>query len=580
MGSVRRDRRRPRRRAASRSSRPTCSRSRCCARRARSAPTSRSARRSASAFRSGSAARTPATWPCAPGLERQLPGRLVGVSQDAAGHPAYRLSLQTREQHIRREKATSNICTAQVLLAVMAAMYAVYHGPDGLRGDRDRGRAQGRGARRAAALVRPVASRRTRSSTRSGSSTPGPSQRVIERARSRGLPAVLGRRRDRRHLGRRDDHRRRPRRRRVGVRSAGGRRARRCATSPFADAAPLAGVPTRSLRDDEYLTHPVFNTHRSETAMMRYLKQLADRDYALDRGMIPLGSCTMKLNAATEMAAVSWPEFSRVHPFAPEADVRGYLAMIEQLEIWLAEVTGYDAVSLQPNAGSQGELAGLLAIRGYHRANGDRRPHGLPHPVVRARHERGIRRARRHEGRRRRVRRGRQRRPRRPARQDRRCTPTSLAALDDHVPVDARRVRARRARDHAGRARCGRPGVRRRREPQRAPRLRALRRPRRRRVAPEPAQDVRDPARRRRTRASGRSRRRRISRRTCPGIRSRSAPTTRAASFEGGAGLGRAARLGRHPADLVGVRAHDGRGGPARCDRRRRARRRTTSRRA
>ena len=125
------------------------------------------------------------------------------------------------------------------------------------------------------------------------------------------------------------------------------------------------------LRDDEYLTHPVFNTHRSETAMMRYLKQLADRDYALDRGMIPLGSCTMKLNAATEMAAVSWPEFSRVHPFAPEADVRGYLAMIEQLETWLAEVTGYDAVSLQPNAGSQGELAGLLAIRGWHRANGD-----------------------------------------------------------------------------------------------------------------------------------------------------------------------------------------------------------------
>ena len=121
---------------------------------------------------------------------------------------------------------------------------------------------------------------------------------------------------------------------------------------------PLAGVPAGLLRDDEFLTHPVFNTHRSETAMMRYLKQLADRDYALDRGMIPLGSCTMKLNAATEMAAVSWPEFSRVHPFAPEADVRGYLALIEQLEVWLAEVTGYDAVSLQPNAGSQGELAG------------------------------------------------------------------------------------------------------------------------------------------------------------------------------------------------------------------------------
>ena len=133
----------------------------------------------------------------------------------------------------------------------------------------------------------------------------------------------------------------------------------------------LRGVPSRLHREDEYLTHPVFHAHRSETAMMRYLKTLADRDYALDRGMIPLGSCTMKLNAATEMAAVSWPEFARVHPFAPEADVHGYLAMIEQLERWLAEVTGYDAVSLQPNAGSQGELAGLLAIRGYHHANGD-----------------------------------------------------------------------------------------------------------------------------------------------------------------------------------------------------------------
>ena len=142
-------------------------------------------------------------------------------------------------------------------------------------------------------------------------------------------------------------------------------------TLPFTDAAPLAGVPSGLHRVEEFLTHPVFNTHRSETAMMRYLKQLSDRDYALDRGMIPLGSCTMKLNAATEMAAVSWPEFSRVHPFAPEADVHGYLALIEQLEVWLAEVTGYDAVSLQPNAGSQGELAGLLAIRGYHRANGD-----------------------------------------------------------------------------------------------------------------------------------------------------------------------------------------------------------------
>jgi glycine dehydrogenase len=301
------------------------------------------------------------------GLERQLPGRLVGVSQDAAGHPAYRLSLQTREQHIRREKATSNICTAQVLLAVMAAMYAVYHGPDGLRSIATDV------ARKAEALAARLRSYGLSLASDSffdtlRVTTPGPSERVIDRARERGYQLFWA-----------DDAT-------VGVSIDETTTAADLAAVawafglpdeqdqrelPFADAEPLAGVADALLRDDDYLTHPVFNSHRSETAMMRYLKQLADRDYALDRGMIPLGSCTMKLNAATEMAAVSWPEFSRVHPFAPEADVRGYLAMIEQLETWLAEVTGYDAVSLQPNAGSQGELAGLLAIRGWHRANGD-----------------------------------------------------------------------------------------------------------------------------------------------------------------------------------------------------------------
>ncbi|MBN9191723.1 aminomethyl-transferring glycine dehydrogenase [Microbacterium sp.] len=303
------------------------------------------------------------------GLERQLPGRLVGVSQDAAGHPAYRLALQTREQHIRREKATSNICTAQVLLAVMAAMYAVYHGPDGLRAIATDV------ARKAEALAERLRSYGLSLATDAffdtiRVSTPGPAARVIERARSKGYQlfwvddATVGVSVDETTtaddlaavawafgLPDADEH---------DVRDL-----------PFAAAPPLAGVAQVLRREDEYLTHPVFRTHRSETAMMRYLKQLADRDYALDRGMIPLGSCTMKLNAATEMAAVSWPEFSRVHPFAPEADVRGYLAMIEQLETWLAELTGYDSVSLQPNAGSQGELAGLLAIRGYHDANGE-----------------------------------------------------------------------------------------------------------------------------------------------------------------------------------------------------------------
>ena len=308
------------------------------------------------------------------GLERQLPGRLVGVSQDAAGRPAYRLALQTREQHIRREKATSNICTSQVLLAVMASMYAVYHGPEGLR------EIATDVAKKAEALAGRL--REYGLSLVSDSFfdtirvvTPGPSKRVIDRARSRGYQLFWA-----------DDAT-------VGVSvdetttaddlaavawafglpdaefDGAGEEGERAV--PFEDAVPLALVPEVLHREDEYLTHPVFHAHRSETAMMRYLKTLSDRDYALDRGMIPLGSCTMKLNAATEMAAISLPEFARVRPFAPEADVRGYLTMIEQLETWLAEVTGYDAVSLQANAGSQGELAGLLAIRGYHDANGE-----------------------------------------------------------------------------------------------------------------------------------------------------------------------------------------------------------------
>ncbi|TDL43776.1 glycine dehydrogenase (aminomethyl-transferring) [Microbacterium oleivorans] len=297
------------------------------------------------------------------GLERQLPGRLVGVSMDAAGQPAYRLSLQTREQHIRREKATSNICTAQVLLAVMAAMYAVYHGPDGLRRIAEETTAK-------ASLLRDWL-------IGSGADvmheaffdtlvvrTPGRAEDTVADARRRGYQLWF---RDSDSVG-------------ISVDETTTVADLQAVASVFGVDSSKVFVPLRDWnahlpeslrRTDEYLTHPVFNTHRSETAMMRYLKQLADRDYALDRGMIPLGSCTMKLNAATEMAAVSWPEFARVHPFAPAEDVAGYLVMIEQLEAWLAEVTGYDAVSLQPNAGSQGELAGLLAIRGYHHSRGD-----------------------------------------------------------------------------------------------------------------------------------------------------------------------------------------------------------------
>ncbi|WP_243861755.1 aminomethyl-transferring glycine dehydrogenase [Frigoribacterium endophyticum] len=295
------------------------------------------------------------------GLERQLPGRLVGVSQDAEGHPAYRLSLQTREQHIRREKATSNICTAQVLLAVMASMYAVYHGPWGLR--HIAGRVHDHAVDLAAAITASdLELERDTFFDTLQVFVPGRAREVVASAHERGylLWAV-------------DDD---------CVRFSFDETTTRDDVAVVADvlgvtlppldaAARVEVLPEAALRTSDYLTHPVFRTHRSETSMMRYLKHLADKDYALDRGMIPLGSCTMKLNAATEMAAVTWPEFAGVHPFAPASDVEGYLEMIGQLEGWLAEVTGYDTVSLQPNAGSQGELAGLLAIRGYHRANGD-----------------------------------------------------------------------------------------------------------------------------------------------------------------------------------------------------------------
>jgi len=298
------------------------------------------------------------------GLERQLPGRLVGVSVDAAGKPAYRLSLQTREQHIRREKATSNICTAQVLLAVMASMYAVYHGPDGLR--------------RIASDVTAKAHLLRDWIIEAGNevsfdeffdtivvSVPGRAGAVVEAARERGFQLWF---RDSDSVGISVDETTTTSDLHALAQVFGGPEQR---VFGFADGAGFAAVPEALRREDEFLTHPVFHVHHSETAMMRYLKQLADRDYALDRGMIPLGSCTMKLNAATEMAAVSWPEFAGVHAFAPADDVAGYLVLIEQLESWLAEITGYDAVSLQPNAGSQGELAGLLAIRGYHHSRGD-----------------------------------------------------------------------------------------------------------------------------------------------------------------------------------------------------------------
>ncbi|WP_416264572.1 aminomethyl-transferring glycine dehydrogenase [Curtobacterium flaccumfaciens pv. flaccumfaciens] len=300
------------------------------------------------------------------GLERQLPGRLVGVSFDADGQMAYRLSLQTREQHIRREKATSNICTAQVLLAVMASMYAVYHGPEGLRF------IAGRVARTTGALAAVARDAGVEVVHDAFFDTltlraVGRAEAIVAAAQDAGyLLHVV----DADTFQLSVDETTTP----DDVVALAGVLGAVDVTVPATETAvrdAATGLPSALQRESDYLTHPVFSAHRSETRMMRYLKHLSDKDYALDRGMIPLGSCTMKLNAATEMAAVTWPEFANIHPFAPREDVEGYLDMIGDLESWLAEVTGYDTVSLQPNAGSQGELAGLLAIRGYHQARGD-----------------------------------------------------------------------------------------------------------------------------------------------------------------------------------------------------------------
>jgi glycine dehydrogenase len=299
-------------------------------------------------------------------LKRQLPGRLVGVSVDADGQPAYRLALQAREQHIRREKATSNICTAQVLLAVTAAMYAAYHGPDGLA-------AIARGAHRSAAVLaatlRALDCRTdvggffdTIRITFAGGADEA--ARAAERARAAGYNLYLAP--DGALQVSCDETTTDEQLREVAAAICAIAPADvRLAGADSAGAGPDA-LPSSLRRSSEFLTHPVFSAHRSETAMLRYLRRLADFDIALDRSMIPLGSCTMKLNATAEMEPISWPEFAGLHPFAPAAQAAGYAELIGSLERRLAELTGYDAVSVQPNAGSQGELAGLLAIRAYH----------------------------------------------------------------------------------------------------------------------------------------------------------------------------------------------------------------------
>ncbi len=290
------------------------------------------------------------------GLERSMPGRLVGVSVDADGTPAYRLALQTREQHIRREKATSNICTAQVLLAVTASMYAVYHGPHGLRSIADAIHEQ----------ARQLAGALTKAGFELSStdffdtvtvSAPGRAADLVAKAREHWIHLRLVD----------DDH--------VGI--SVGEDTDESTLQALAEVfgLDLASEPVGSLaghaRGEDYLLHPVFNSYHSETLMLRYLRALSDRDFALDKGMIPLGSCTMKLNATAEMEPISYPGFAALHPFAPAQDAIGYTELVERLCRMLEEITGYDRVSLQPNAGSAGEFAGLMAIRSYHIANGD-----------------------------------------------------------------------------------------------------------------------------------------------------------------------------------------------------------------
>ncbi len=291
---------------------------------------------------------------------RSMPGRLVGVSVDEAGRPAHRLALQTREQHIRREKATSNICTAQVLLAVMASMYAVYHGPDGLTAIAER--VHERATRLAAGLsAAGIGHEHEHFFDTVAALVPGRAADVVAAAAEQEINLRLL---DADRVGIAVDETTTPAQVEA-VWAAFG------VTAAYDSVEAAAALPADRVRSSAFLTHPVFHRYRSETEFLRYVRSLADKDIALDRSMIPLGSCTMKLTATTEMIPVTWPEFGALHPFAPRDQADGYRELIEDLEAWLAEITGYDAVSVQPNAGSQGELAGLLAIRDHHRSRGD-----------------------------------------------------------------------------------------------------------------------------------------------------------------------------------------------------------------
>ena len=292
------------------------------------------------------------------GMERTMPGRLVGVSKDSAGKPAYRLALQTREQHIRREKATSNICTAQALLAIVAGAYAMYHGPEGLRAIANR--LHTNAARVATALK--AAGYGIAHDTFFDTvvvEAAGRADELVAKALEAGV-----------NIRRFDENR-------VGI-SVGESHGEELLKGlvealggTLGEADAQYDLPAELLRTDEYMQHPIFHKYRSETEMMRYLRHLADKDLALDRTMIPLGSCTMKLNAAAEMEPISWPGFANIHPLVPEDQAEGWHELIKDLSEWLVAITGYDAISLQPNSGATGEYAGLRAIRSFHEANGD-----------------------------------------------------------------------------------------------------------------------------------------------------------------------------------------------------------------
>jgi len=295
-------------------------------------------------------------------LKRSIPGRLIGVSVDARGKPAYRLSLQTREQHIRREKATSNICTAQVLLAVIASMYAVYHGPEGLRAIAKR--VHQRATTLAAGLLRMGFAPRTTQYFDCVTIDVGNRQRaIVEHALAQkiNLRVLEGG-----GLSINVDETTTPATIEALWRACGG-----IMSYSEVESGAESAIPETLSRKGACLKHPVFSRYRSETELLRYMRKLSDRDLALDRAMIPLGSCTMKLNATAEMVPITWPEFGALHPFAPADQAHGYTEMFEDLKDWLCAITGYDAVSLQPNSGAQGEYAGLLAIRAYHRSRGD-----------------------------------------------------------------------------------------------------------------------------------------------------------------------------------------------------------------